>query len=204
VVGRLVEEKQVRLQQEEANQTKPVLLSPGEGGGLLAELFFGETEPEEDRFGPSVVGEAPFVLIDVLGLAVLVHDLIETISCRLGHDQLEFPHRTFELQKALKDAKGSFEYRCLPPEVNVLREHPDPEIPLAFEVPLIRGLRPDDQPENRRLASAITPDQTNVLPRVDLKGDPAKHLLRPIRFMNIRQPKEHTRSFPFPACLALA
>ena len=103
-------------------------------------------------------------------------------------------HLVLDLLQMAKRRERRFMHSRAHVEVNMLREQSGLEPARPRNLAAIRSLFFVYQAKNRRLAGAVTSDQTDMLTRIDLKRGAAQNILRAEGFVNVGKPKQHSSS----------
>ena len=170
VVGRLVEQEQVRIGDDEAGERGPRLLAAGDRRGRAGPLVAHEPEARERLVDPLVervaAQDVEAVLEVGVGGAGGVTVVLEA-SQLLGHP--------LEVRRAVPHGRaevGRRHERLV--EVRLLAQQAEAEAPLAGRAAAVRLVLPGGDPEQRRLAGAVGPDEADALPGSDRGRDPVE------------------------------
>ena len=164
VVRRLVEQQQVRIGDDQAGQRGARLLAAGQRGRRLGPLVAGEAEPGQRR-------------VDALVERVAAEDLEPVLQVRVG--RLHDPAVSLE-RRELARPSGP---RCAAPvrtavrsvrrgherlvEVGLLGEQPDGQAALAVDLAAVGLVAAGGDPQQRRLARPVRPDQPDAVAERD-------------------------------------
>ena len=164
VVGRLVEQQDVEVAEEDAGHGDAHLPAAGERAGVAVDLRVVEAEAVEHGTGARLELVASVVLILLLHLAV-------TGQRRLVVQVLlELEELVVEVAEAAAAGDGLVEDGTAAHLVDFLTEVADGELLRHGDRAVVRALLARDHPEKRRLAGAVRPDQPGLLARIELEG----------------------------------
>ncbi len=155
VVRRLVEQEQVGVGDHEAGEGGPGLLPARQRGWWLRPFVPAEPEPGQRLVDPLVERVATQDLEPVLevGVGVLGHAVVALVGGELlGHP--------LEMRRTVPDRApkiGCRHERGV--EMGLLGEHAERHAPLAGHLATIGLVQPRGDPEQRRLAGAVRPDE---------------------------------------------
>src|SRR2546426_6134299 len=107
-------------------------------------------------------------------------------------------HLVLDLLQMAKRRERRFMHSRAHIEVNMLREQSGLEPARPRNLAAIRSLFFVYQAKDRRLAGAVTSDQTDMLTGVDLKRGAAQNVLSAEGFVNVGKPKQHFRFWILP------
>ena len=164
VVGRLVEEQQVRVGDDQPGQRRPRLLAAGQRRRRLGPLVAGEAEPGQRALDALVerVAAEDLVLVQELGVGGL-GDPAVALHARPARSAIRSrwaaPVRTAVPQV------GRGHERLV--EVGLLGEQPEGQAALAMDLAAVRLVASGGEPEQRRLAGAVRPDQADPVAERD-------------------------------------
>src|SRR5262245_6593436 len=80
MIGRLVEQQDVRSNEQEPCQSKTIFFTPRQVLGALSQVFLSKAQSEQNALGSRVITEAPLMLIGLLCFAIIVHDMFKLFT----------------------------------------------------------------------------------------------------------------------------
>jgi hypothetical protein len=182
VVGRLVEEQQVRSGQEEPAERDAPPLSAGEGRHVAVAVRHAERvhRPVERRLeGPGVVS------VDLLLHRRLLGEERVEVGVRLaepGRDRVEAVEQVAERPDAVLDVAADVLGRI---ELRLLLEQPDRRGRRELRPTARRLVAAGHDPEERRLAGAVRSEDADLRPGQEREGDVVEHLsLRAVELLD--------------------
>ena len=167
VVGRLVEEEQVRIGDDEPRQRRPGLLATRQRRRRLRPLVPREPEPAQRALDPLVerVATEDLVLMEELGIGVVGDPLLALHRRQpLGHP--------IEVRRAGPDRGPQVRRgheRLV--EVGLLGEQPEAQAALAMDLAAVRLVATGGEAQERRLAGAVRADQADPVAERDRRVD---------------------------------
>ena len=192
VVGRFVEQQEVRVGDDQARQRRPGLLAARQRRRRLRPLVAREPEPAQRRLDPLVEGVAAedLVLVQELGVGVVRDPAVALHRGQpLGHP-VEMggagPDRRPEVRRGHE--------RLV--EMRLLGEQPEGQPALAVDLAAVGLVAPGRQPEQRRLARAVRPDQPDPVAERDRRVDRVEDDERPDLAGHPGQPQDAHRTGP--------
>src|SRR2546426_758948 len=111
---------------------------------------------------------------------------------------LQLMHLVLDLLQMAKRRQRRFMHSRARVEVNMLGQQSELESAGTRNFAAIRSLFFVYQAKNRRLAGAVTSDQTDMLTGIDLKRGAAQNVLSAEGFVNVGKPKQHFRFWILP------
>ena len=165
MVGRLVEQQQIRLHHQGARQHHPPLHPARERLELRLAI---ESEPRDDALGALL--DLPAALI--LQLMLKLGQPCQILLARVGSQRMRAGEILVHQRAQLAEPGGHhLEDAGIDIPRHLLRQPPDPQ-PLTGVHPTAVGLNlPGDDPQQCGLARPIAPDQTDPLAALDGEGD---------------------------------
>src|SRR5437667_8315271 len=108
---------------------------------------------------------------------------------------LKFMHLVFELLQMAEGRERRFVNGRTRFEVDVLGEQAQFQVTRAHDFTPIRRGFIIDQPKDRRLAGAVSSDQSDMLARIDLQRCAAQNILRAVGFVYVSKAKQHLECY---------
>ncbi len=171
VVLRLIEQQQVGVFQQHQREHQPGALAAAQRAEGKFEFLLAETEAAQH--GPDA--RAEFIAAPererVLQPAVRLQGRVVAV----GHALLERRQFPFLVDQVLKRLLHNLEDAGVGRRLGELGQHGDARALHALDSPAVRHDRPGDDAEQGGLASAVAPDQTDVLPLFDTEIDRVEH-----------------------------
>ena len=168
VVGRLVEQQQVRIGDDQPGQRRPRLLAARQRGRRLRPLVAGEAEAGQRALDPLVE-------------RVAAEDLEPVQELGVGAARRPVPSRSIagqplghplEVGGARPDRRPQVRRgheRLV--EVRLLGEQPEGQAALAMDLAAVGLVAPGGEPQQRRLAGAVRPDEADPVAERDRRVD---------------------------------
>jgi len=195
VVRRLVQQQQVRFLEQQLGQQQPVLLAAAELFHVLAIRLRREVQSGQHALD---------LMIEVVGVAVVqfVLQVVETFAQAAAFDFVlglsQRGGQTFRVagqgNQVAKRVVRFVPDRMPGRELRLLFQVSDPRRPGQFDRPRVRLLASRQDPEDRRLARPIRPDQRDPLPRAHVERDPIQDRIGPITLVQIADRQQHSNS----------
>ena len=167
VIGRLVEQQQVRIGDDQARQRRPGLLATRQGRRRLRPFVPREPEAAQRALDPLVerVATEDLVLMEKLGIGVVGHPSLALHRRQpLGHP--------IEMRRAGPDRGPQVRRgheRLV--EVGLLGEQAERQAALAMDLAAVRFVTTGRQAEERRLARPVRADQPDPVAERDRRVD---------------------------------
>jgi hypothetical protein len=98
---------------------------------------------------------------------------------------LKLVHLVLYLLKMSEGSERGFMHGRAFLEMNMLRQKSETHAACAHNVSAIRRFFTAHQTEHGRLPRAVSPDESDVLARINLHGCAPQDILRAVRFMNV-------------------
>jgi hypothetical protein len=194
VVGRLVEQQQVHLGEQHPREHGPVLLPAAElVDRPLPLLLVVETDAAEDTLDFRVQRVAVRVLVIVLQLGVLVQQLLVLGLAlrRVGQIVLDGAHLPLDPQHFGERRLHEIKQRHPRLGVEMLADMAEGHPVRAEDLPMVRLLLLEQQPEDGGLARPVAADQPDVLAGIVLPRDALQDIVRTVGFLNVFKAIEH-------------
>ena len=194
MVGRLVEQQQVDLRQQDAREHGPVLLAAAEFvNGAVPLRFVTEPDTAEDALHLGVQRVAVRVLVVVLQLGVFVQQplMLGLAFRRVREIVLDGAHLPLDAQHLGECGLDEIEQRHPRLGVEVLSDMADGHAVRADDLPVIGLFLLQEQAEDRGLAGAVAADEPDVLAGVVLPRDALEDVMRAVTFLDVVEPIEH-------------
>ena len=173
VVGRLVEQQQVGVAQQQLRERDAHLPAAREVAGGLVEVLDGEAETREDLPGARLELVAAEALEAVLRRAVALEQAVELVSGGgLGDLALELAHAALHLLHLVGGVHHLGKRALLAREVGLLLEVAHRDVAGEAHGALVGALLSHDDAQEGGLARAVGPDERPALPRVELQRGP--------------------------------
>ena len=163
VVGRLVKKQHGRAQEQQLRQRDPHLPSAAELVGQPASVALGEPEPRQHLRGPGIDREPVPGLELVLKNRVLAqHAVVHgTLIRQRRHLVLERPHAFLDAREVSEHGQDLVKERPAGQCQTLLRQVTVCRALGACDASAVGGKLPLDETQERGLAGAVGPDQTN-------------------------------------------
>ena len=178
MVGRLVEQQQIRPGQQHPAQAEPRPLAAGKNPGGLV-LVFPQVQPGQHPLHLA----APSVSVSFLkgpGQAVILSSQPAKqllVSRGLRHPGLGLPHFLFKGDDRVKHALQRPQHGFLSAELPLLRQIADAKALLNAHASLVRVFQPGDDFHQGAFPAAVHPDQAHLLPVLQGQGRVPEHLV---------------------------
>ncbi len=190
VVGRLVEEEQIRVGEEGLGEGNAGLLAAAEAVDRLGELSFGEAEAHQNLIGAVLDVVAAGGLEAGLEAVVLREQRFQLGSGRRTHCRLDLPHSIGRGKNRCERQACFLADRAIAGETRFLRQVGDAQARGVDDAPGVRVLQAGDDAEDGRFAGAIDADEGDVLALAQLEGDTGEDLVRNVRLGEIGDGKD--------------
>ena len=176
MVGRLVEQQDVRSFENQGGQRDPHLPAAREGFGRFLEIVGTETEAAQNagHFQLDVVTVAVPELVLEVRVAFKHRLLFVARVAVVGELLLETRHFFLGVKQRLERAAGLFGQRAARVRQSVLREVADRQVRLAGDGAVVRLVEARQHPEQRGLSGAVRAAQPHPVSLGDLPGDPVE------------------------------
>ena len=174
VVGRLVEEQEVRLLEEEPRQPHARALAAGHLADQDPELVVREAEAMERLVDPVVDRVAAGALHLLLDLRLALHQRVD-VGVGLRHLLVQRLHLAVELVEALEGAARGVAQRVGGLEPRVLRQVAHARAARERDGAEVGLPHARDQLHERALAAAVSPDEPHLLAGLDGDGGAVEH-----------------------------
>ena len=195
VVGGLVEQQEIRTQQEEPGQRRPHAPAARELAERPVDRGGGEAEPAQDDLGLGLEPVAAEGLEAVLDLAVAVGQLRPASAAAMRAASARAPPRAARPRRSRTAPPPA---RCRPRCADFLGQIADGDAGVTVHSPGVRLLDTREDPAQRGLARAVGPAEADALAPADAPGDLAEQ--RPGRRSpwRRRRARSRVRSFTVP------
>ena len=171
MVGRLVEEQEVGVLQEELREGDAHLPAAREVGCRLVEVLDRESESRQDLPGPRLQLIAAQMLEALLGMGILLEHAVELGSLlRIGDGALQLVDALLPLLHLGGRIHDLLQCRLLAGDLRLLLEVADRRVLRIGYGPLIGRLLPHEDLQEGCLARTVRADERPALPRIQLQG----------------------------------
>jgi len=175
VVGGLVEEQQFGVAQQQAREGQARALAAAEDGDGPRELVAREAQPHQRGLGSAFVLVAAGVLELRLQRAELPEQVMARVRLRFGDLALQLAHPPLRLEQLGEGAQRGVVQAHLRGQVGLLLHEADAQALAAVHAAGV-GLRgAGDDPQQRRLARPVRPDQADRLALVQAERGRIEH-----------------------------
>jgi hypothetical protein len=173
MVGRLVEQQQIGLAEEQLRQRDAHLPSTGEPLRRPLEIGRFEAEPAEHRRGPQfdAVAVAQAELILEIAVAMEHRVVLGLRDARIGEPIFQTVHLRLDREQLTERARGLLEQRSAGVAQSVLGQVADRERCRCENRARIDLFEAGHHPQQGGFADAVGAAQTDAFPIVDLPGD---------------------------------
>ena len=172
VVRGLVEEHEVRLLEKQLGKANFGLLPAGEALHRQRQLVFGKAEAQQHRARLGLVRQAAEVPVLFLQLVLLFNEFPGRVSVRRGilQGRLKGGHLPLQFKELLMDRKRLVVRGLVRVGTYILLQVADCRIRGNSYIARVGLFPPAQNVEQRRLARAVGPDETNALALLHGKG----------------------------------
>ena len=178
VIGRLVQKQQIRLLEQQPPQQRPGPLTAAQLGQRMVEMPLVEPQPGQHRADPPLV-RVPVLVLE-LGLqgAVLAQQFLAlAVSLQAPGQLLQI---CLHAPQTGEDLQHRLPQRHLAQGRGVLGQKPDAQVPLAAYLAVGGLFQPDDQTQQRGLAFAVGPHQTDAVHVLDAERNVFEDVVSPV------------------------
>ncbi len=196
MVGRLVEEQEIDVGQQDTRQHGPVLLTTAEGHDRPFPLTLHKADSGQHPLHLGVQRVAVGMFVVVLQVGVFLEQLLVLGRAlrRVGQVMLDRPHLPLDRQHVGEGRLDIVEQRHPRLRVEMLPDMADSQPRGAQDLAMVGVFLLQQQPEERRLPRPVAADQPDFLAGVMLPCRPLHDVVRAVRFLDIVEAIEHCRA----------
>ena len=168
MIARFVQQHTVGPHQQDTGERHPHLPTAGQQSHVAVHPFLAETQAREHLTRPRIQRVAIQFLEPPLDIAIALDDGVHVVGLvRIDHCRLELRHFGRQRAHRARTIHHGHDRGLAGHFADILAEIADRQAGIDDHIAVVGPIRAGDHPEQRRLAGAVRPDKSHLLPLLD-------------------------------------